>query len=483
MKPTQSPVSFTFGTDEAPDKDTHLIFMRKGDKRPAGLERALNASGFQPDMGSHAEILAPEGSGRDRVVVLGAGDPKEDVASRWLRLGGVAYDKLRKVRRASVDLSGLGVEDVADFTVGATMRAYGFSQHKSKPDETPKLKISLRVDDAAAARKAVKVADAVAEGVYLARDLVNEPANVLTPKAFAKRVKKGAKALDLDCEVLKTGDMRELGMRALLGVAQGSQNRPRMVILHHRGGKEGDPTVAFVGKGVTFDTGGISIKPSSGMEDMKGDMGGAAAVAGLMHALAARDAKVNAVGVLALVENMPDGKAQRPGDIVEAMSGTTIEILNTDAEGRLVLADAMWHVQNEHEPNVMIDLATLTGAIMVALGHERAGLYSNSDDLAGELSTAGEASGDLVWRMPLGKAYDKLIKSKNADIKNTGGRLAGSVTAAQFLQRFVKDGVDWAHLDIAGTAMGSPSSDVNSSWGSGFGVRLLDRWVRDRFES
>ena len=248
-----------------------------------------------------------------------------------------------------------------------------------------------------------------------------------------------------------------------------------------KGGKAKDAPIAFVGKGVVFDSGGISIKPGAGMEEMKGDMGGAAAVAGLMHALAARKAKVNAVGIIGLVENMPDGNAQRPGDIVTSMSGQTIEIINTDAEGRLVLADALWYCNDRFKPRFMINLATLTGAILVALGNQHAGLFSNDDELAARLSAAGEATGEKLWRMPLGSEYDKLIDTKNADMKNTGGRSAGSITAAQFLKRFVDD-TPWAHLDVAGTAMGSPSSEINQSWASGFGVRLLDRLVADHYE-
>jgi leucyl aminopeptidase len=281
--------------------------------------------------------------------------------------------------------------------------------------------------------------------------------------------------------VLDEKALSKLGMRALLAVGQGSARDSRVVVMRWNGGKDRAAPVAFVGKGVVFDSGGISIKPGGGMEDMKGDMAGAACVVGLMHALAARKAKVNAIGIIGLVENMPDGAAQRPGDIVTSMSGQTIEIINTDAEGRLVLADLLWHVQERYKPKFMIDLATLTGAIMVALGQEHAGLFSNDDELAQRLSAAGEATGEKVWRMPLGPAYDKLIDSKFADMKNTGGRHGGSITAAQFLQRFVNE-TPWAHLDIAGTAMGSPQNEINKSWASGWGVRLLDRLVQNHYE-
>ncbi len=300
------------------------------------------------------------------------------------------------------------------------------------------------------------------------------------PEEFARRASTLRKA-GVAIEVLDEKAMTKLGMRALLGVGQGSERESRVVIMRWNGGKKGEAPLAFIGKGVCFDTGGISIKPAASMEDMKGDMAGAACVVGLMHALASRKAKVNVVGAIGLVENMPGSNAQRPGDIVTSMSGQTIEIINTDAEGRLVLADVLWHVAKKFKPKFMIDLATLTGAIIVALGQEYAGLFSNDDRLSERLAKAGEATGEKVWRMPLAPEYDKMIDSKFADVKNTGGRYGGAITAAQFLQRFV-DKTPWVHLDIAGTGMGSPSSDINRSWGSGFGVRLLNRLVADHYE-
>jgi leucyl aminopeptidase len=316
----------------------------------------------------------------------------------------------------------------------------------------------------------------------IARDLVNEPANVLYPEEFARRTL-ALKKQGVAVEVLDIKAMKKLGMNALLGVGQGSRHDSRMVVMRWNGGKKSDAPVAFLGKGVCFDTGGISIKPAGGMEDMKGDMAGAACVVGLMHALAARKAKVNAIGVIGLVENMPGGNAQRPGDIVTSMSGQTIEIINTDAEGRLVLADALWYTAKRFKPKFMVNLATLTGAIMIALGHEHAGLFCNDDRLADRLTKCGLATGELVWRMPLSPEYDKLIDSKFADVKNTGGaRWAGAITAAQFLQRFVADKTPWAHLDIAGTGFDSRQTEINKSWGSGWGVRLLDRLVTDYYE-
>jgi leucyl aminopeptidase len=285
-------------------------------------------------------------------------------------------------------------------------------------------------------------------------------------------------------EVLEEPQLKDLGMRALLAVGQGSARPSRVVVLQWQGpkSKRAKP-LCFVGKGVCFDSGGISLKPGSGMEDMKGDMGGAAAVAGLMLALAARKAPVNAVGLIGLTENMPSATAQRPGDIITSMSGQTIEVHNTDAEGRLLLADVLWYAQERFKPRLIVDLATLTGAIIMALGKEFAGLFSNDNKLAAELAAAGEATGERVWRMPLDKAYDKLIDTKNADMKNVGGSHGGAITAAQFLLRFLKDKeTPWAHLDVAGTAMDTPRSEINQSWGGGWGVRLLDRLVADNYE-
>jgi leucyl aminopeptidase len=375
-------------------------------------------------------------------------------------------------------------EQAADLALGAQLRAYSFERYKTKRkegEERPALaKITVAVGDLSAARTAWASRAAIGEGAAIARDLVNEPPNVLYPEEFARRATE-LKKLGVSVEVLDVKAMQKLGMNALLGVGQGSAHDSRLVVMRWNGGKTGTPPVAFIGKGVCFDTGGISIKPAGGMEDMKGDMAGAACVVGLMHALATRKANVNVIGAIGVVENMPDGKAQRPGDIVKSMSGQTIEIINTDAEGRLVLADVLHYVNTRFKPKFMVNLATLTGAILVALGQEYAGLFSNDDELSERLSKAGEATGERVWRMPLGPEYDKLIDSKFADVKNTGGRNAGSITAAQFLQRFVGK-TAWAHLDIAGTGMGSPQTDINKSWGSGFGVRLLDRLVADHYE-
>ena len=457
----------------------------------AGLvARAAKAEHFTGKNGSALELVVPEGLKADRLVVIGAGKPAELKQQDFVKLGGAAMGKVPlSAAEATIFAElpgGMAAERAADLAQGVQLRAYAFDRYKTKrkEDEKPPAsrKVTVAVGDVAGARSAYGSRAAVAAGVLMARDLVNEPANVLFPEEFARRA--GAlKKVGVTVEVLDVAKLKKIGMNALLGVGQGSAHDSRVVVMRWNGGRKGEAPVAFIGKGVCFDTGGISIKPAAGMEDMKGDMAGAACVTGLMHALAARKAKVNAVGVIGLVENMPDGKAQRPGDIVKSLSGQTIEIINTDAEGRLVLGDVIWYAADRFKPKFMVDLATLTGAIIVALGHEYAGMFANNDQLAERLTKAGEATGETVWRMPLGKPYDKMIDSKFADMKNTGGsRYASAITAAQFIKRFVDDKTPWAHLDIAGTGFDSPQNEVNKSWGSGWGVRLLDRLVKDYYE-
>jgi leucyl aminopeptidase len=458
---------------------------------PAGdlVTRVAAAERFQGKSGSSLDILAPAELEVTRLIIVGTGKVADLKPEDFVKLGGVAMGKLSSAATEAqivADLPGGVVkpERAADIALGVRLRAYSFDRYKTKRkegEERPReIKLAIAVSGVAAVQKAYASREAIANGVVLARDLVNEPANVLFPEEFARRAGE-LKKLGVAVEVLDVPAMRKLGMHALLGVGQGSERESRCVIMRWNGGKRGVEPIAFIGKGVCFDTGGISIKPAAGMEDMKGDMAGAACVVGLMRVLAARKAKVNAVGAIGIVENMPDGKAQRPGDIVTTMSGQTIEIINTDAEGRLVLADVLHYVNKRFKPKFMVDLATLTGAIIIALGHEHAGLFSNDDRLAERLIKAGQATGERVWRMPLGPEYDKKIESKFADMKNTGGRDAGSITAAQLLLRFV-DKTPWAHLDIAGTGMGSPQSDINKSWASGFGVQLLDRLVADHYE-
>jgi leucyl aminopeptidase len=451
--------------------------------------RAAAAAKYQGKASKALQLLAPDGVELDRLVVVGMGEVAKMTAHDWLKLGGtigscVAGEGPVTALLERPDGEPVTADQAADIGLGILMRSYAFEKYKTKKkdDEPPKpRRFRLAVADPRAAKKAWNAASAVAEGVAFARDLVNEPANALGPVEFAARLSELSK-VGVDVQVLSEADLRKQKMGALLGVAQGSERPPRVVVMRWWGGRDKDAPAAFIGKGVVFDTGGISIKPAAGMEDMKGDMGGAAAVAGLFRTLASRKAKVNAVGIVGLVENMPDGKAQRPGDVVTSMSGQTIEVINTDAEGRLVLADVMTWVQRHEKPAAMIDLATLTGAIMVALGNHHAGLFSNNDALADELIAAGKETGEKVWRMPLGPEYDKLIDSKIADVKNTGGRYAGSVTAAQFLQRFVEGDTPWAHIDVAGTAMGSPATETSQSWSSGWGVRILDEFLRARHE-
>jgi leucyl aminopeptidase len=454
------------------------------------IKRAAETSEFKGKNGAILDIPVPEGLKAKRLIVVGLGKFADLKDNDFLKLGGTVAGKLRAGAEAVTIFAEspkgtMSPDQAAAIASGIRLRAYKFDRYKTrkKDGEESALRaaISIAVADVAAARKAFAPSAHIVDGVVTARDLVNEPPNVLFPVEFARRAAQLRK-LGVAVEILDVPAMKKLGMGALLGVAQGSTQPGRTVIMRWNGGKRGDQPVAFIGKGVCFDTGGISIKPAGSMEEMKGDMGGAACVVGLMQALASRKAKANVVGAIGLVENMPSGNAQRPGDIVTSMSGQTVEIINTDAEGRLVLADVLWYVAKKFKPKFMVDLATLTGAIMVALGTEYAGLFANNDELAERLIKAGLTTGERVWRMPLGPEYDKLIDSQFADMKNTGGRHGGSITAAQFLQRFV-DGTPWAHLDIAGTAMGAPKTEINQSWGSGFGVRLLDRLVADHYET
>ncbi len=463
------------------------------------LAKATAAAKFKGKVGGTLDLLAPAGLSADRLLVVGVGadgdaDKEEKNAKPFdlTALGGTVAGKLGHSARAAIvfDMpraTGEAGRAVADFAMGLRLRDYRFHLYKTAKkkdaEEEAGAQVVLAVDDVAAARAAVAERGAIADGVLTARTLVNEPANILYPEAFADRTR-ALEALGVEVSVLDIPAMEALGMGAILGVSQGSARPGRIVVMRWNGlGEAGNgKPIAFVGKGVTFDTGGISIKPSGGMEDMKGDMAGAACVVGLMQALAGRKAKADVIGAIGIVENMPGPNAQRPGDIVTSMSGQTIEIINTDAEGRLVLADVLWYIQDKYKPQFMIDLATLTGAILVALGQEHAGLFSNDDELCERLVAASHATGEKVWRMPLAPAYDKMIDSKFADVKNSGGRHAGSITAAHFIRRFVND-VPWAHLDIAGMGMSSPSSEINQSWGSGWGVRLLDRLVADYYEA
>ena len=368
----------------------------------------------------------------------------------------------------------------ADIAFGLAMRAYDFTPHKTADAKIPGLVTLMSANPEATAAEAAPMA-AVAEGVFFTRDLVNEPANVLTTDDFAARLA-AMQELGLEVEIFEEADLEKLGMGALLGVGQGSRSPTKMVVMQWNGGKKGDAPFALVGKGVVFDTGGISIKPAGGMEEMTMDMGGAGVVSGVMRTLAMRRAKANVVGLVGIVENMPDGNAIRPGDVLKSMKGDTIEVINTDAEGRLVLADVMWYAQTRFNPTGMIDLATLTGAIIVALGHENTGVFSNNDTLCNAFLKAASAEGENAWRMPMGQAYDDKLKSRIADMMNVGGRDGGAITAAQFLARFVKPETPWIHLDIAGTALVKSDTTLAPKGATGWGVMALNRLIKDMLE-
>ena len=447
------------------------------------LSAAAKLARFDGDAGTLIEHVYADGPDARRLIVVGIG---KGSAEDYEKAGGALTAKLLTSgeTRLVIDATGANAESVARLATGVVLRGWRHDRYRTKL--AAKLKptledVSIVTNDPGAEAVWLR-AQAIIAGVSLTRELVSEPANIIYPETFVERVRH-LSDLGVELEILDDDAMRALGMGSLLGVGQGSARPSRLLAMRWDGtGGTVNPPVIFVGKGVTFDTGGISIKPAAGMEDMKWDMGGAGAVAGAMLALATRKANAHVVGVCALVENMPDGNAQRPGDVVTSMSGQTIEVINTDAEGRLVLCDAMTWVQRKYAPKVMIDLATLTGAMIVALGHEYGGMFSNDDGLAAQLSSAAATSGDPLWRFPLGEAYNKLIDSPIADMKNVGPREAGSVTAAQFLQRFVDEGVKWAHLDIAGMVWASKPGAVWDKGATGYGVRLLDRFIADNYE-
>ncbi len=490
-------MKISFAEPALPDKGAVVVLVAEGRKlSPAAKDldgkakgavtRAIKASRFEGEKGQSLEIVAPAGTALDRAILAGIGKDFGELEQQ--ALGGNAVGKLISSGSAAATvIVDTGARDLAaaaaNVALGAQLASYRFDRYRTKEEkkDKPTLKsVTVCVAGAAKARRAWGPMGKVADGVFFTRDLVSEPGNVIYPESLAAEARTLTK-LGVGVEVFDVKKMEKLGMGALLGVGQGSAHDSRMVVMRWDGAAKAKKAVAFVGKGVTFDSGGISIKPGPGMEEMKWDMGGAGTVIGLMKALAGRKARVNAVGLVGLVENMPDGKAQRPGDIVKSMSGQTIEIHNTDAEGRLVLADVLWYCQDRFKPQFIVDLATLTGAIVVSLGNEHAGLFSNDDKLAEKLTAAGLATGEKVWRMPLDEAYDKLIKTDAADMKNIGGRGAGSITAAQFLQRFVNK-TPWAHLDIAGVAWSKDAKPTAPKGATGFGVRLLDRFAADNYE-
>jgi leucyl aminopeptidase len=482
--------------DSRPGGDFALVIPSAGADRPGleslgvnkdSVEAALKRQRFDGDSGSVAELFIDEGGTPRRLVVVGTGADSTP-AEAAEKVGGSAAARLLTSgeTHAVIDLAGLNYDADAAARVGlaAALRSWRYDRYRTKLKDKQKptlRKVTVVGGGEGAAERWRSRWEPVYQGVDFTRGLVTEPANIIYPESFVERCRELSK-LGIEMEVLDGEQMKKLGMGALLGVAQGSVRDARLLVLRWNGGKHGEAPVAFVGKGVTFDTGGISIKPAQGMEAMKWDMGGAGAVVGAFKALALRKAKANVVGICGLVENMPGGNAQRPGDVVTTMSGQTVEVINTDAEGRLVLADAVTYVQRNFSPTTVIDLATLTGAILVSLGHEFGGLFTPEDDLGDKLLKAAAESGDKLWRMPLAEPFDRMIDSQIADVKNVGPREGGSITAAQFIRRFIEDGVKWAHLDIAGMVWADKASTTYDKGATGFGVRLIDQFVADNLE-
>jgi leucyl aminopeptidase len=482
--------------DRRPEGDYALVLPVAGKDRTVlaalGAEQqavaaALDRNRFEGEAASASEHFFDDGGTVRRLLVVGTGTGGAGESAE--KLGGTAASKLLTSgeTRAVIDLTGLDYDAEAAARVGlaAALRSWRYDRYRTTLKDKQKATLTEVVVVGAAGGAEQRYTERwapVVAGVELTRELVTEPANIIYPESFVERVKAALEGTGVELAVLDKAAMTKLGMGALLGVAQGSIRDPRLLILKWNGGAAGGQPTAFVGKGVTFDTGGISIKPAAGMEAMKWDMGGAGAVAGAFKALALRKAKANVVGICGLVENMPSGSAQRPGDVVTTMSGQTVEVINTDAEGRLVLADAVHYVQKEFHPSTIVDFATLTGAILISLGHEWAGLFSNNDELAAQLLRIGEESGDRLWRMPLAEPFDRLIDSPIADMKNVGPREGGSITAAQFIQRFIDDGVRWAHVDMAGKAWSDKAGTTYDKGATGYGVRLIDQYVADVLE-
>lgn len=438
------------------------------------VARAIQSTDFSDlKAGKTLTIQYPDGLAAHRVILVNS--PSNGTVKDLRAAGAAACTAAAQGQGLTLFMPSGPDTQMAEVTLGAVLKSYHFEDRKSKSTYEP-ITISAVAQDTAS----LDGVDALAQGVFFTRDLVNEPANVLTTTEFANRLD-ALSAAGVKVTVMEEDELNTLGMGALLAVGHGSDSPSKVVIMEWNGGS-GDP-LALVGKGVVFDTGGISLKPAGGMEDMTMDMGGAGVVSGVMKTLALRKAEANVVGIVGLVENMPSGRATRPGDIVTSMKGDTVEVINTDAEGRLVLADILWHVQEVYKPTAVIDLATLTGAMIIALGHEYGGIFSNDDALSQDLTKAGETTGEVMWRLPLAQAYDDQLKSRLADMKNIGGRPAGSITAAQFLQRFIKEGTPWVHIDIAGVALQTKPTALAPKGATGWGVLALDQLVRDRFET
>ncbi len=482
------------GRDLAKEKGSLVVFADGAGKLTAGaaavdkltggvVARAVKDPDFKAKAGTVRVLHYPGGVAAQAVILACLGKAPDRDAAR--KTGGALGKALPK---GDITLAAAGVADdplVAELAFALALRLYDFRDYKTAADDEngkpAKRTLHVLAEKPQALRRAWGPFDALAGGVFFTRDLVNEPANTLTTEEFARRLQ-GLSELGIEVEVLDEKQLEKLGARALLAVGRGSATGSKMVVMKWMGGRKKDAPIALVGKGVVFDTGGISIKPASGMEDMTMDMGGAGVVAGVMRTLALRKAKANVIGIVGLVENMPDGCAQRPGDIVKSMKGDTIEVINTDAEGRLVLADALWYAQETFKPSAIVDLATLTGAVVIALGNHRAGFYATDDAFASDFAAAAEAVGDAAWRMPLGKPYAEQLKSRLADVKNVAGRAAGSITAAEFLHRFVKDEVPWIHIDIAGVTLSHSDTDLAPKGATGWGVAALDALVRARLE-
>jgi len=484
--------------DRRPEGDYALVLPVAGKDRSAltslgpaqkAAVAALDRQRFDGEAsGTSEQFIDDKGIMRRLLVVgTGGGSTPHEAAEK---LGGTAVARLLTSGETKVviDISGLkfDADSAARVGLAAALRGWRYDHYRTKLKDKHKptlTEVTIVGGGSDAGKRYAQRWAPVYEGVSLTRELVTEPANIIYPESFVERVKAALKGTGIELQVLDRAAMEKLGMGALLGVAQGSVREPRLLVLKWNGGKQGDKPTAFVGKGVTFDTGGISIKPAQGMEAMKWDMGGAGAVVGAFKAIALRKSKANLIGICGMVENMPSGTAQRPGDVVTTMSGQTVEVINTDAEGRLVLADALTYVQQTFKPSTIIDLATLTGAILISLGHEWAGLFSNDEKLAGRLLEVAEDSGDKLWRMPLAESFDRLIDSQIADVKNVGPREGGSITAAHFIQRFVENGVKWAHIDMAGMAWSDKASPTYDKGATGFGVRLLDEYVSEVLEA
>lgn len=488
-------IAFTKPAEAISDIEGAVVVLVGGDGKLTGaaqdadaatggtLTRALDAKAFKPKHGATFAVPFPAGMKAKLLIAAGLGSEAQDETQARI-LGGKIAASLGTLDKAGATVLAQDIADpalVAHMAAGMKMRRYSFDIYKTKQDKKPEGALAVVTADDTATTAAFIDADALAEGTFFTRDLVSEPANILYPETFAERLS-ALSDHGVEVTVMGEAELEKIGMGSLLCVGLGSERESKVVVMKWNGAT--DPNAApfcAVGKGVTFDTGGISIKPAGGMEEMTMDMGGAGVVSGFMKTVALRKAKANVIGIVGLVENMPDGKATRPGDIVTSLSGQTIEVINTDAEGRLVLADLLTYAEREFKPAAMVNLATLTGAIIIALGNFHAGLFSNDDALSEHLADAAKAEGEGIWRLPLSKDYDNLIKSSLADMKNTGGRAAGSITAAQFLQRFVTD-TPWAHIDIAGVTLMKESKPLHPKGASGWGVATLNRLVRDRFE-